>query len=333
VPTSGHSFHGSTSYEIVLTATDADGLQATDSATIQPEKVPVSLATAPAGLSVLLDGISRTTPFTQDEVVGFRYGLDAPSPQFAGATRYAFASWSDGGAKAHTVTVPPGGLDLTAGFQPDTSAPPGLVAAYNFNEGSGTALTDRTTHGHNGTLSGPTWTAAGRNGGALSFDGVNDSVRVSDHNDLDLTTGMTVEAWVRPTALGNGWRTVVFKEQPGHMTYALYAGTDSGRPTGQAYVGGERDARGPSGIALNTWTHLATSYDGTTVRLYVNGSEVRALAAPGSMAVSTGPLKLGGNAIFGSEWFAGALDDVRIYNRALTPAQIQGDMETPVTGT
>jgi glucose/arabinose dehydrogenase len=331
IPTSGHSFQGSTSYEIVLTATDGDGIESTSSVTIQPEKAPVSLTTSPGGLSLLLDGISRTTPFAQDEVVGFRYGVDAPSPQFVGATRYAFASWSDGGARSHTVTVPPDGLDLTAGFEPDTSAPPGLVAAYSFDEGSGTTLADRTGHGHTGTLTGPAWTAAGRNGGALSFDGSDDSVRINDHADLDLTTGMTLEAWVRPTALGNGWRTIVFKEQAAHMTYALYAGTNSGRPTGQAWVGGERDARGPSPIATGTWTHLATSYDGATLKLYVNGLEVRALAAGGPMAISTGPLKLGGNGIW-SEWFAGSMDDVRIYNRALSATEIQGDMTTPVTG-
>jgi hypothetical protein len=136
---------------------------------------------------------------------------------------------------------------------------------------------------------------------------------------------------VRPTALGSTWRTVVFKEQAAHMTYALYAGTDTGRPTGQAYVGGERDARGPAAIATGTWTHLATTYDGSTVRLYVNGAEVRALGAGGAMAVSTGPLKLGGNALW-NEWFAGTMDDVRIYNRALTSAQIQADMAAPVTG-
>jgi glucose/arabinose dehydrogenase len=331
IPASGHSFHGQTSFEIVLTATDSDGIQDTASVTIQPEKAQVSLATSPSGLSVTLDGISRTSPFAQDEVVGFRYGVDTPTPQFAGATRYAFASWSDGGAKAHTVTVPPAGLDLTATFQPDTSAPPGLVVAYSFDEGSGTSLVDRTGHGHTGTLTGPTWSAAGRNGGALSFDGSNDGVRINDHADLDLTTGMTVEAWVNPTALGGDWRTIVFKEQAAHMTYALYANTNTGRPTGQAFVGGERDARGPSPLATGTWTHLATSYDGTTLRLYINGAEVRTLAAGGPMAISTGPLKLGGNAIWG-EWFAGLMDDVRIYNRALTPAEIQGDMGTPVAG-
>ena len=80
-----------------------------------------------------------------------------------------------------------------------------------------------------------------------------------------------------------------------------------------------------------TWTHLATTYDGSTLRLYVNGAEVRSLAAGGTMTVSTGPLKLGGNAIW-NEWFAGTMDDVRIYNRALTPAQLQADMGTPVSG-
>jgi glucose/arabinose dehydrogenase len=324
VPTGGHSFHGQTSYEIVLTAKDADGIEATDSVIIQPEKAPVSLTSSPSGLNLLLDGITRATPFAQEEIIGFRYAVDAPSPQ----SGYAFSSWSDGGAAAHMVTVPAGGLSLSATFQPAST--PGLIAAYSFNEGSGTTLIDRNGHGHTGTLTGPTWTTAGRNGGGLSFDGVNDSVRIGDHAELDLTTGMTVEAWVRPTAL-NGWRTIAFKEQAAHMTYALYASTTTGQPTGQAYVGGQRDARGPSAIASGTWTHLAVTYDGTTVRLYVNGAEMRAVPGGGAMTVSSGPLKLGGNAIW-NEWFAGTMDDVRIYNRALTPAQIQADMAAPVTG-
>jgi hypothetical protein len=113
------------------------------------------------------------------------------------------------------------------------------------------------------------------------------------------------------------------------MTYALYASTSTGQPTGQAYVGGERDARASAPIPTGAWTHLAATYDGATVRLYVNGTQVRALSASGAMTVSTGPLKIGGNAIW-SEWFAGLIDDVRVYNRALTAAEIQGDMATPV---
>ncbi|HET8754993.1 MAG TPA: LamG-like jellyroll fold domain-containing protein [Solirubrobacteraceae bacterium] len=318
IPTTGHSFKGDTSYEIVLTATDSDGIQASRSVTIRPQKVSLTLATSPSALTVSLDGIPGTTPFTVSEIVGFKYTVDAPSPQ-SGNT---FASWSDGGGKAHTFTVPATATTLTASF---TAPPAGTpVAAYDFNVGSGTALADVTGNGHTGTLIGPSWSTAGRTGAALSFDGVNDSVRIDDAGDLDLTTGMTLEAWVRPTALGS-WRTVLFKEQPTHMTYALYASTDNGRPTGQAHVGGERNARAAAALPVNTWTHLATTYDGAGLRLYVNGTQVAATALTGAMAISTGPLKIGGNGLW-SEWFAGLIDDVRVYDRALSASEIQGDM-------
>jgi hypothetical protein len=107
------------------------------------------------------------------------------------------------------------------------------------------------------------------------------------------------------------------------------ASTSSGQPTGQVYAGGQKDARGTAAIPTGAWTHLATTYDGSVLRLYVNGAQVRSLAAGGSISVSTGQLKLGGNAIW-SEWFAGLMDDVRIYSRALTAAEIAGDMTAPV---
>ena len=72
------------------------------------------------------------------------------------------------------------------------------VAAYAFDEGTGTTLLDQTGKGHTGTVAGPAWTAQGRFGSALTFDGVNDWVTVNDANDLDFTTGMTMEAWVVP---------------------------------------------------------------------------------------------------------------------------------------
>ena len=182
-----------------------------------------------------------------------------------------------------------------------------------------------TGKGHTGTLTGPTWSTAGKTGAALSFDGVNDSVRIADANDLDFTTAMTLEAWVRPTTLGN-WRTVLFKEQSSHMSYALYAATVSSRPSGQSNIGGERDVRSPTALPTATWSHLAATYDGSVLRLYVNGTQAATLNASGAMAASTGPLKIGGNAVFGSEWFSGLIDDVRVYDRALPAIEIQGDM-------
>ena len=306
----------------MLTATDRDGIQASKSITIRPQKVNLTFASVPSGLSVKVDGVPSTTPFTADEVVGFRYAVDTPSPQ----NGLSFSSWSDGGARAHTVTVPAAGQTLTATFA--SPVPAGQVAAYSFDAGSGTTLADVSGHAHPGTLSGPVWTAAGHSAGALTFDGVNDTVSIADQAELDLTTGMTLEAWVRPTSLGTAWRTVAFKEQAGHMSYALYGNTSTGRPTGQVYVGGQRDARASTALPVNAWSHLATTYDGATLRLYVNGSQAASLAAGGAMAISTGPLKLGGNAVWG-EWFAGQLDDVRVYNRALSTAEIQGDLARP----
>ena len=79
---------------------------------------------------------------------------------------------------------------------------PGLVAAYSFDAGSGSTLTDVSGRGNTGAIAGATWTAAGKSGGALSFDGDDDWVSIADAAALDLAYGMTMEAWVKPSALG-----------------------------------------------------------------------------------------------------------------------------------
>ena len=85
--------------------------------------------------------------------------------------------------------------------------PANLVLGLGLDEGSGTRLSDRSGSGNTGTISGATWTTQGKFGSALSFDGVNDWVTVADANSLDLTTAMTLEAWVYPdgaAAAGRG---------------------------------------------------------------------------------------------------------------------------------
>ena len=68
-------------------------------------------------------------------------------------------------------------------------------------------------------------------GNALSFNGTNASVSIPDSNSLDLTTGMTIEAWINPTALGNTWRTVALKEQPGYYAYGSTRAPEPARPS------------------------------------------------------------------------------------------------------
>ena len=215
-----------------------------------------------------------------------------------------------------------------------TNPPPptGLVGAWAFDENQGTSAADASGNTNTGTLTGGVaWNAAGKFGAALSFDGVNDFVNIPDANTLDLTTGMTLEAWVHPTSLG-GWRTVLMKEQPGNLVYDLY-GSRSGTnvPVGEIIAGGgSRNVNGSAAIAVNTWTHLALTYNGTALTMYVNGVQSGQTVFAGSIATSTGALKVGGNAIWG-EWFQGLIDEVRVYNRALTGAEITTDMGRPIT--
>ena len=140
---------------------------------------------------------------------------------------------------------------------------------------------------------------------------------------------MTLSAWVRPSGAGADWQTVLLKESPGFMVYALYADTDTNRPSGHVVVGGDLDVRGTAQLATNMWTHLAATFDGSNLRFYVNGGLVATRAVAGSMSASTGALRIGGNATWG-EWFGGLIDDLRVYNRALSQAEIQSDQATPV---
>src|SRR6185503_15079984 len=87
----------------------------------------------------------------------------------------------------------------------------GLVAAYTFNEGTGSTLTDISGNGNNGTISGASWTTSGKFGNALLFTGPNTKVTIPDAASLRLTTGMTLEAWVFPTVTPTGWQSVVVK--------------------------------------------------------------------------------------------------------------------------
>lgn len=92
------------------------------------------------------------------------------------------------------------------------------------------------------------------------------------------------------------------------------------------------DAAGGTAILpTNAWTHLAATYDGSNLRIYVNGVEAGITPVTGPMVTSTLPLRIGGNALWG-EFFRGVIDEVRIYNRARSASEIGNDMNTPVDG-
>lgn len=206
----------------------------------------------------------------------------------------------------------------------------GLVAAYGFNENTGATTVDASGNNLTGSISGATWTTAGRNGNALTFDGLNDMVTIADAAVLDVTR-VSLMAWVRPTSLGD-WRTAIIKESPASgLAYALYAEDQASRPAAYVNLGGnDREARGTAALAVNTWTHIAMTFDGANLRVYVNGVLVRTQAFSGNIVTSNLPLRVGGNNVWG-EFFAGQIDDVRVYNRALSLAEVQASMNAAVT--
>jgi PKD repeat protein len=104
-----------------------------------------------------------------------------------------------------------------------------LVAAFSFDEGDGTTVADVSGNTNNGTISGATWTSQGKYGKTLSFDGVNDWVTVADTPALDLTTGMTFEAWIYPTTT-TGVRDILIKAGANVDIYNLYARNWLGLP-------------------------------------------------------------------------------------------------------
>lgn len=197
----------------------------------------------------------------------------------------------------------------------------GLVAAWSFNEGAGTTIADGSGRGNGGTVVGPTWTAAGKYGGALSFDGVDDYATVPDSAGLDLGSSMTLEAWVRPTA-SSGWRTVLLKEAGSSLAYSMYSASGTNRPS--AWIDGSSSI-GTTAVPLNAWTHVAATYDGARLKIYTNGALRTDKAVTVSVPVSTDPLKIGGNAVWG-EFFAGQIDEMRVYSRVLSAAEITTDM-------
>ena len=205
----------------------------------------------------------------------------------------------------------------------------GPVLALSFNEEAGATATDSSGNGNHGTLAGATRTTAGKFGGGVSFNGISDVVTVADAASLDLTSGMTLEAWVQPSA-ATDWRTAILKETAGGLAYALYAHTDASAPGAFINLGAlDQAATGIGAISTTDWTHLAATFDGATLRLYVNGVLVRSVALNGSIVTSAGALRIGGNSVWG-EFFAGLIDEVRVYNRALTAEQITADMNAPI---
>src|SRR5262249_53170334 len=137
-------------------------------------------------------------------------GSEPAAATFASVDRPLVAATAPGAAAESSIaSVAAAGRARPLDQLTTSASASGLVAAYGFEEGSGTTVADSSGNGNNGTISNATWTTAGKYGKALSFNGTSATVNVPDSASLHLTTGMTLEAWLMPTATSSAWRDAI----------------------------------------------------------------------------------------------------------------------------
>jgi len=195
-----------------------------------------------------------------------------------------------------------------------------MVLELPFDEAGGQDADDWSGSGNDGRLSpGARWTQAGRFGRAISLDG-DDRVTVADAPSLDFRAGFTLMAWVRPRQLDR-FQTVVMKDNATQtIPYGIYATRDGA--SAPSLRGGGAQATGASAVARNAWTHLAGTFDGTTYRLYVNGTQVASANGP-QPAVTQQSLSIGSNSMWPTgEGFDGLIDEVKAWNGPLTTSEV-----------
>ena len=278
---------------------------------------------------------SRRRPFTRTVIQGATVGLIAPAPQTLAGKTYDFSSWSDGGAAAHTITAPTTATPATyrANYSESVCAPAAnLVGAWGFDETGGTTTADASGRGNTGTISGATRTTAGKFGSALTFDGVNDLVTVADSASLDLTNSATLEAWVNPTALGLG---VAHRAAEGAGRPARLRALRQQRlqPPVRPPLHDRRPVRERHGAAAAE--HVVAPGDDLGRHHAAAVRERR--AGRGAAGERNAREQRRGAALRRQQRVGGVvrgpLDEIRVYDRALTQTELQSDMTAPVTCT
>ena len=196
-------------------------------------------------------------------------------------------------------------------------APP--IAHWDLDDGSGTTATDITGGGNDGVLvGGPTW-VTGHIGQALSFDGIDDSVDVDNFNipmSMDAPKSMSAWMYIYTTYQSYNWCVVSFSDDNKKAEVRMKA---DGKV--QAYGGAELVAANNQPPA-NDWVHMCYTFDGTTHRIYVNGVDEGSSTTANDVG-NCDMFRIGRVARFGQNPMDGMIDDVRVYDRELTPTEVQ----------
>ena len=211
-----------------------------------------------------------------------------------------------------------------------------LIGFWHLNEGTGFLAVDSSPNNNNGVVSntGAAW-VPGHYGFGLNFTGdPNGRVIIPDSNSLHLQSTFTIMAWVKPASLAGP--AVVISKYTGppagtNITFSIKQAVNAN------YGKWEIDTTffnlwSNLPIQAGVWQHLAVTYDGNTANLYINGNLDSSTVVPGgNFYIGTDPVIIGGQngTINDRAPYNGVIDEVRIYNQALTQAQVVNDMNTP----
>ncbi len=195
---------------------------------------------------------------------------------------------------------------------------------WKFDETEGRNAGDSSTNNNLGRLVGnPQWQpSAGKVGGALVFDGINDYVDCGNDSSLDITEQITVAAWVKMNDAGNSqFQPFITK---GDYTYGIKHHSRNVIEFVIYEKGFWQVAHFPVDSSFNdVWHHVAGIYDGIKLKLYVDGNLEATTAYTGSIASGTYNLNIGSNSEARGRFYNGAIDDLRVYNYALSEKEIE----------
>jgi beta-lactam-binding protein with PASTA domain/CubicO group peptidase (beta-lactamase class C family) len=167
----------------------------------------------------------------------------------------------------------------------------------------------------------------------LVFDGKNDAVT---SGDVDVAAQITLEAWIRPASIpANRKKDHVVSKGPEYELTVSAGARDcdfgSGHVQWRATIGGVSQQICGGLLAADAWQHVAGTYDGAEFRLYVNGLEVAMVARSGILGTNDESLTIG-NSPLSNRSFDGAIDEVRVWDRALSPAELLANMNVELAG-
>ena len=206
-----------------------------------------------------------------------------------------------------------------------------IVGLWLFDEGKGDTAADLSENVNDGEINTAKW-VDGKYGKALSFDKSTTGFIAPDSESLNIIEAITVVAWVKYDDMNMpaDWPVIVCKN-PVNASYILFYQTQFEQFRFRLNIGGFQTVNSTTAADVDKWYHVAGTYDGKELRIYVNGVEEASLPQQGEFAVSAGPLSIGFLSD-GSAQTLGIIDEVLIANRALTEAEIKELMLRSVSG-